>query len=439
MPSIQSVRDSSYFVVEQSIIGRESDKETVIEMLMSVHSSNVPSHFTVLAIVGMGGLGKTTLAQLVYNDPTVCQSFDLYAWVFVSDHFDSTRLTKKIVVSITKDSNTLTELVDLQEKLADEIRGKRCLLVLDDVWNERRDCWETFCKPLLVAKQCKILVTTRNVAVARLVQTMPHFTMDHLSNLKSWELFERTITVQNNVIPENLVDIGKKIVRKCDRLPLAIKTLGSMLRYETDERRWIDVLESDLWDLDKAQNEVLPALELSYKNMPMHLKRCFVALCLFPKDYTLNKFDVVGLWKLLDIIHGDERRNQDETGSRYFDELVQRSFLQLFQGCGIMHDLIHDLACHLSGDEFFILEGNEGNRPVQIPQNTRFMSILECSTSVQFSVASPTLCGPSLYWPGKDIAKLEIQNYYLHTAKIYGSLACLAATLLRYYQGTSVP
>lgn len=385
IPDIHSMRQTSHFVDEMSIVGRESDKETVIQKLMSGHGSNNASHISVLAIVGMGGLGKTTMAQLVYKDLTTCQLFDIHAWVYVSESFDSKNLTKKIVGSITKESSNLSELDDLQDKLAQVICNKRCLFVLDDVWNERRDCWEIFCKPLLAAQKCKILVTTRNETVARLVQTMPHFTMDYLSPDESWELFEQTVSDQEYAIPGNLAEIGKKIVEKCDRLPLAIKTIGSMLRYETDERRWIDVLESELWYLDKAQHEILPALELSYKNMPIHLKRCFVALCLFPKDCPLEESDIIRLWKFLDIIQGDATNNEDEIGSRYFNELVQRSFLQLFFGSGIMHDLIHDLACHLSGNEFFRLEGD---KPVQIPQNTRFMSILECDTYVQFSAAS---------------------------------------------------
>ncbi|XP_052136866.1 putative disease resistance RPP13-like protein 1 [Oryza glaberrima] len=397
-PGIECVRPTSYFVVKESIVGRESDREKVIEKLMFGEGSNVASHLSVLAIVGMGGLGKTTLAQLVYNDQTMCQSFDVRAWVYVSDHFEPKSLMEKISVSIEELSNELSspkenskelsELVDPRNKLVKKIKGKRIFLVLDDVWNERMDCWEAFQDPMLAAQQCKILVTTRNLPVARLVQTMPHYSMNHLSPQESWTLFKRTVTTPENAIQGNLVDIAKKIVEKCDRLPLAIKTLGSMLRYETHESRWIDILESDLWDLDKAQSEVLPALKLSYKNMPVHLKQCFLALCLFPKGRLRGKSEVIWLWKLLDMLKDDERNDGDKNGNRYFDELVQRSFLQLFSGSCIMHDLIHDLACHLSGNEFFRLEGD---KPVQIPENTRFMSIHNCDTSVQFSVTSHPL------------------------------------------------
>ena len=306
-PGIECVRPTSYFVVKESIVGRESDREKVIEKLMFGEGSNVASHLSVLAIVGMGGLGKTTLAQLVYNDQTMCQSFDVRAWVYVSDHFEPKSLMEKIAVSIEELSNELSspkenskelsELVDPRNKLVKKIKGKRIFLVLDDVWNERMDCWEAFQDPMLAAQQCKILVTTRNLPVARLVQTMPHYSMNHLSPQESWTLFKRTVTTPENAIQGNLVDIAKKIVEKCDRLPLAIKTLGSMLRYETHESRWIDILESDLWDLDKAQSEVLPALKLSYKNMPMHLKQCFLALCLFPKGRLRGKSEVIWLWK----------------------------------------------------------------------------------------------------------------------------------------------
>jgi hypothetical protein len=104
---------------------------------------------------------------------------------------------------------------------------------------------------------------------------------------------------------------------KCRGLPLAIKTLGSMLCYEADEMRWRYVLESDIWDLEPPQKEILPALELSYRHLPIHLKRCFVALSLFPKGYLIDRSEVFGLWKSLDIIQCD----------RQFDIIVPQDYI----------------------------------------------------------------------------------------------------------------
>lgn len=123
--------------------------------------------------------------------------------------------------------------------------------MLDDVWNERRDCWELFCAPMTTAKICQIIVTTRNEVVARLIQTIPFYPLNCLSFDQSWLLFSKAACIgeQESDSQTNLINICKSIVKKCKGLPLAIKTLGSMLRYETDERRWEDVVESKLWDL----------------------------------------------------------------------------------------------------------------------------------------------------------------------------------------------
>ena len=116
-----------------------------------------------MPIVGVGGLGKTTLAQLVYNSQRVRQSFENRAWVFVSENFDIKTMTRNIITSITEPGQQCmhSELADLQRKLATVMNGQRVFLVLDDVWNERRDCWELFCAPMTAAKVCQIIATTR--------------------------------------------------------------------------------------------------------------------------------------------------------------------------------------------------------------------------------------------------------------------------------------
>lgn len=159
-----------------------------------------------------------------------------------------------------------------------------------------------------------------------------------------------------------------------------------MLCYEADEMRWRYVLESDIWDLEPPQKEILPALELSYRHLPIHLKRCFVALSLFPKGYLIDRSEVFGLWKSLDIIQCD---GHNSAARLYFNEIVDRSFLQVhdIQGLHIMHDLIHDLACFLVADEFFRLEADDGC--IEIPPNVRYLSI-HC-ISREMSVASHSL------------------------------------------------
>uniref|UniRef100_A0A0D3HLY4 Uncharacterized protein n=1 Tax=Oryza barthii TaxID=65489 RepID=A0A0D3HLY4_9ORYZ len=387
-PNIGTLPKTSSVIYAPKIIGREQDKDNIVEKLLSMTSDSVATPVSILAIVGMGGLGKTTLAQLVYNDSRIQGFFDMHAWVYVSEQFDPTYITKSIISSLEKDNCGLSEVCSPHETLAKQIKQKMVLLVLDDVWNERRDCWDLLCEPMNTAKLCMIIVTTRSERVAKLVQTMPNFySLNCLSCEESWSLFKQVaFTVDNGNTP-NLQEIGMSIVKKCKGLPLAIKTLASMLRYETCEQRWKDVIESELWDLEQPRNEVLPSLELSYKNMPIYLKRCFVAISLYPKDYIFDRNQVLQLWKVLDLLQSDRHNNETEIGNRYLDELVERSFLLFlltkvdghYYKKYLMHDLIHDLACFLSADQFFRLD--DSSTSIEIPQNARYISIQNLASS----------------------------------------------------------
>lgn len=394
IPDINSLRQTSSFVFAPIIVGRDQDKENVIKKMMTLEGSRIGGCMSVLAIVGMGGLGKTTLAQLVYNDPKVRQAFDLFGWVCVSEHFDVNNITRKILSSIAKRNCDYIQSSELQGQLENLIKDKRVFLVLDDVWNEQSDYWKSLCMPIFASTRCDIIVTTRSEAVARLVQTIPFYNLDYLNPDDSWLLFKQTAFVEHdNVSPANLVEIGQRIAKKCQGLPLALKTLGSVLCFETNVMKWRDVLQSELWDLERSQNEVLPALELSYKHMPMHLKLCFVSLSLYPKDTYFDESIVVWLWKSLHLLQCDGTDNSNEIGGLYFTQLVQRSLIQQVDTHGRMaiHDLVHDLVCFLAGEEFFRLE-EDGY--VEIPQGARYMSIVphpQCKRSTQISNASQSL------------------------------------------------
>ncbi|WVZ85311.1 hypothetical protein U9M48_032256 [Paspalum notatum var. saurae] len=364
----RSQRYTSSIVHEPSIHGREVDKNNVTKMLLSEVRP-----MSVLAIVGMGGLGKTTLAQLVFNDQSVRQSFDKLSWICVSEQFDVKKITRNIISSLRKQKQKALELNDLQKDLIEQIEGKKLLLVLDDVWNEHSAPWDSLCSPLMATKLCRIIVTTRSRTVARLVQTMPFYSLNCLSSAASWSLFEQiTFEGQAPSAYSSFIQIGEGIVERCKGLPLAIKTLGGMLRYETNEERWKDVLESDLWDLDPQQNDIFPALELSYSHMPVHLKRCFMALSLFPKDYHFHQDKLICLWKSLDLLHTDNVWDKDRTGRLYLSDLLKRSLIQCNDHVYSMHDLTHDLACCVADEEFLRFENG---KPVQLSKDVRNISI----------------------------------------------------------------
>ncbi|XP_078152632.1 uncharacterized protein LOC144547819 [Carex rostrata] len=261
---------TGHMVDEAGIFGRDAEMEEVINLLLFKKEKR----FSVISIIGKGGIGKTTIAQLVYKDERVTRCFDLCGWVCVSEEFDVGRLTKAIIESVTEINYGLSELSSLQKKFAETVMGKTIVLVLDDVWNENQSLWDSLRVPFKKAKFVRILVTTRNKKVADVMQTTTCFRPTNMPEDLCWQLFQHyAFRGTGDTMPPHLVNMGKDIMRKCGGLPLAVKSIASLLRHETDEERWREILENDLWE-SYPSNDVFSALQISYAHLPAHLKPC---------------------------------------------------------------------------------------------------------------------------------------------------------------------
>ncbi|WVZ13608.1 hypothetical protein V8G54_011174 [Vigna mungo] len=363
---------SSSLVVESVIYGRDADKEMIFNWLTSENENH--NHLSILSIVGMGGLGKTTLAQHVYNDPKMETKFDIRAWVCVSDHFDILTVTKTILEAITKSKDDSEDLEMVHGRLKEKLSGKKFLLILDDVWSERREEWEAVRTPLSYgAPGSRILVTTRVEKVAHNMRSRVH-RLKQLEEDEGWTVFEEQALKGDDVeLNVEKMEIGRRIVEKCKGLPLALKTIGSLLRTKSSILDWKSVLESDIWDLQK-EVEIMPALLLSYQHLPSHLKICFAYCALFPKDYEFDKTELILLWMAEGFLHHSQpNKNVEEIGEQYFDDLLTRSFfLQSSSEMRfVMHDLLNDLAKYVCADFCFRLKFDKGNC---IPKTTRHFS-----------------------------------------------------------------
>ncbi|XVF12736.1 hypothetical protein REPUB_Repub08aG0145100 [Reevesia pubescens] len=336
---------------ESCVYGRGYDKEKIMELLESRQGTGDKVH--VIPIVGLGGIGKTTLARIVYSEKMVKDRFDLKAWACVSDEFDVKSITKALVESITRETCKVKNLDLLQEKLTSLLEGKKFLLVLDDVWNEVYENWDNL-KILFTrgAPGSRIMVTTRSEKVASIMGTLPTRYLKELSKEDCLSLFEQIVFPNgNSAAYPKLKDMGAEIVSKCKGLPLAVKALGGLLRSEFDTNQWEYILHSEMWEL--PDNTILPALRLSYHHLPLHLKRCFAYCSMFPKDFEFDKDRLVLLWMAEGFIQQPKvHERMEDVGHKYFSALVSRSF---FQQVGsdrsrfVMHDLIHDLAQSVSG------------------------------------------------------------------------------------------
>ncbi|RVW93546.1 putative disease resistance RPP13-like protein 1 [Vitis vinifera] len=326
---------SSSLVDDSFVYGRGEIKEELVKWLLSDKETAAANNvIDVMSIVGMGGSGKTTLAQLLYNDDRVKEHFHLKAWVCVSTEFLLIGVTKSILEAIGCRPTSDHSLDLLQRQLKDNLGNKKFLLVLDDVWDVESLHWESWDRlrtPLHAAAQgSKIVVTSRSETVAKVMRAIHTHQLGTLSPEDSWSLFTKLAFPSGDpcAYPQ-LEPIGREIVKKCQGLPLAMKALGSLLYSKPERREWEDILNSKTWH-SQTDHEILPSLRLSYQHLSPPVKRCFAYCSIFPKDYEFDKEKLILLWMAEGLLHsGQSNRRMEEVESGFrFGELWKLSEIQ---------------------------------------------------------------------------------------------------------------
>ncbi|KAL2924237.1 Disease resistance protein RGA2 [Bienertia sinuspersici] len=367
-PIIRRREETCSYVHANEIIGREEDKEAIIEMLLDPNNEEIC--FT--TIVGVGGLGKTALAQLVYDDERIKKEFseNMKLWVCVSDQegeqFNVKTILCKILEIVTRkkfDTSSTMELV--QHQFQERLRGQKYLLVLDDVWNEDREQWLNLRRFLMFGQSgSKVMVTTRSERTATIIGGKHVYNLDGLSRDDSWRLFEMLAFDKGHKCEnhDELVQIGMKIVDKCYRIPLALKVVGSLL-FGQSISMWHLVEDSGLAKIESGDNKIMSTLKLSYHNLTPSLKNCFSYCAIFPKDCRISKQMLIDLW----MAHGyimplDEHQSLVDVAEQYFAILLQRCFFQ--DVCKTMygdvesikiHDLMHNVAQEAGREEICVV------------------------------------------------------------------------------------
>ncbi|KAM3741973.1 hypothetical protein ACB098_07G037200 [Castanea mollissima] len=362
-------RDQTHsYIGEEEVIGREKDRKAIVDLLLDL---DVKDNVSFICIVGIGGLGKTTLAQYVYNDKNVKDYFELKMWVCVAEDFDVKKIVEKIIESATKTKPENLGMDPLQNKLREHLDKKKYLLVLDDIWNENEEKWCNL-KRLLMggAKGSKVVITTRTKLVAEITSTNKlQYVLSGLLKDQSWFLLKRMAFGEGqDTIDPDLEAIGMDIAEKCQGVPLAIKTIGRVLYFRTTKAEWLDIKNNELTNVTQPNNGILPVLKLSYDHLPSYLKGCFAYCSLFPKDYLIDKLTLIQLWIAQGFIQSLEKNKQlEDIADQYFMDLHWRSFFQEaeeYKGLNMkfkMHDLIHDLAQSVSKSECTLVDINANN------------------------------------------------------------------------------
>ncbi|XP_058721843.1 putative disease resistance RPP13-like protein 1 [Vicia villosa] len=363
---------TTYLVDASQIYGRDDEKDEMVEFLLSNNDSGNQTPTPVSSIVGLGGMGKTTFAKLVYNDSRIEDHFELKAWVYVSESFDVVGLTKAILKSFHSPADDESILNLLQQKLQDKLMGKKYLLVLDDIWNGNADCWEQLLLPFNHGSYgSKIIVTTRDKEVANVLKSSKLLDLQKLGKSDCWSLFATHAFHGKNVCENpNLESIGKRIVEKCEGLPLAVKTMGQLLRKKFSQHEWMKILETDMWRLLDGDNNINPVLRLSYHNLPSNHKRCFAYCSIFPKGYLFRKVELIRIWMAEGLLKCcRQEKSEEELGNEIVCDLQSISFFQQsFHYFFDMHDLVNDLAKSVSGE--FCMQIEEA-KVEGIPERTR--------------------------------------------------------------------
>ncbi|CAL5359435.1 unnamed protein product [Camellia sinensis] len=375
-------RGDALLLEEAELVGIQKPKKQLIDWVLD---GDYP--LKVISVVGMGGLGKTTLIKKVYEDGEVKKHFQNHGWITVSQSFTIEELLKDLIQQLfdevrqplpqrleTMDNNKLKAV------LKEFLQESSYLLVFDDIWSI--DAWDAI-KIALPNSNCgsRVLLTTRigNVASTSCRESHGYiYEMKALSPKESWTLFCKK-TFQEQDCPSHLIELSNSILRRCEGLPLAIVAVAGVLASKDQGR-------VDEWELvnrnlgaEVEGSDMKKILLLSYNDLPYYLKSCLLYLSIFPKDHLIEWMSSIRLWIAEGFVEVQEGKTLEEVAEGYLYELLNRNLIQVAKikydriKCCRIHDLLREIILSKSKDQNFLTIAREGR--VRCPEKVRRLSI----------------------------------------------------------------
>ncbi|XP_048527413.1 putative disease resistance protein RGA4 [Triticum urartu] len=361
----------------------EDDTRALVKVLTEEVADDSDS-IMIVAIVGVGGIGKTTLSKKVFNDEAIQGKFAKKIWLSITQVFNEVELLRTAITAangnLPGSGGGSQDKALLVPALADAVRDKKIFLVLDDMWGTNE--WNNLLMAPFshAASNSRILVTTRHETVALGMKAKhPYHHVGKLGPEDAWTLLKKQVLATEKSEPaiDMLKDIGLEIIEKCDGLPLAIKVMGGLLCQKDKQRcDWEKVLNDAIWSISRMPEELNYAIYISYGDLSPSLKQCFLHFSLKPKKTIIHDVQLVGMWIGEGFVHGDSDR-LEELGIEYHKELILRNLIESdtsYAGQYIcnMHDVVRSFAQYVTRDEALVAHrGGTGNSKLSLQRFLR--------------------------------------------------------------------
>ncbi|XP_050266509.1 disease resistance protein RPM1-like isoform X3 [Quercus robur] len=411
-------RQNALLIEEADLVGIENPKKQLVSWLIQDDTGR-----EVVSVVGMGGLGKTTLVKKVYDDAQVKLQFKYRAWITVSQSFKMEELLKHMLQQLyrVKRKPVPQELDSMtNDQLKTEINSflqhktKRYLIVLDDLWGIEE--WDAVKYAFPNSNSSRVMLTTRNYDVASASCKEFHgnvYSLNPLPLEESRTLFCRK-TFGENSCPPHFKNPTERILQRCEGLPLAIVAISGVMATKGSVDEWDMILRSlgDELKENARLNSVEKILSLSYKDLPYYLKSCFLYFSIFPKNHVIDQMRLIRLWIAEGFVRTKDNMTLEEVAQGYLYELLNRSLIQVagttsegrIKTCRV-HDLLREIISSKVREQNFVTIARGQN--TEWPEKVRRLSIHKTMPDVLQSQSISHLRSLHIFWRVDSLSSLS--------------------------------